>query len=189
MQDTISIAGIAITGSTFADCNNVNGLLTGQISGLLGLGWKPLSASGTTPLLQAIAQGGNLPEQIFSFALRTYSTIQQFYDQQDGGFMIVGGLNNSYYQGNMNWIPIEQPAAYWKIPLQDVNVNGVNLNISNSGVVIDTGTSLIGGPASDVAKIYASIPGSQPVIYASSSGYYSCEFSLGRLILVFPYQC
>lgn len=148
----------------------------------MGLGFRPLAASGATPLVQSLAQGGNLPQQIFSFALRTYSTIEQFYDQQDGGIMTVGGVNSSYFTGNINWIPIDQPATYWKIPLQDVLVGGKSLNISNSGVVIDTGTSLIGGPAAEVAAIYAAIPGSQAVKYQSQSGYYSCTFDFFSLL-------
>lgn len=88
--------------------------------------------------------------------------------------MTVGGTNSSLYTGPINWIPINQPAAYWKIPLQAITIGGVDLGLNSSGVVMDTGTSLIGGPAAAVAAIYAAIPGSAPTTVEGVDGYYLC---------------
>ena len=59
-----------------------------------------------------------------------------------------------------------------------VNSNSISLpSGSSSYAAIDTGTTLIGGPASQVASVYASIPGSTAGT-GNYEGYYIYRVSL-----------
>lgn len=50
---------------------------------------------------------------------------------------------------------------------------GTSTGVSATKAVIDTGTTLIGGPTADVAAVYAAIPNSAAVTVDGESGYYS----------------
>lgn len=53
-NDTISVAGINAT-SNFAACDSVSeDMITGNVSGIMGLGFEALSASKTTPFWQTV---------------------------------------------------------------------------------------------------------------------------------------
>ena len=57
---------------------------------------------------------------------------------------------------------MEQDVVPHSQPLSGLAVNGktVNLSLPNALTAINTSTTLIGGPTSDVATLYSSIPGS-----------------------------
>lgn len=90
--------------------------------------------------------------------------------------MSIGGLNTSLFQGEINWVARTGDRGYWAIPLRNVNINGNSLEgMIASEAVIDSGTSLLAGPPADVARIYAQIDGSRPVVLDGQGGFYSCR--------------
>ena len=93
---------------------------------------------------------------------------------EPGGSFTLGGLNTSLYTGDIDYQSLSQSNLYWTITLSSVTIGIETLNISSSSAaaVIDTGTTLIGGPSSEVADIYAQISGSQ-ALSGSYDGYYS----------------
>jgi len=53
-----------------------------------------------------------------------------------------------------------------------MKVNGNDIPLPHDGIgAIETGTTLIGGPAAVISAIYAQIPGSQP-LSGNRAGYY-----------------
>lgn len=100
-------------------------------------------------------------------------------------FHCGGYLNESLYTGDIDYqaIPGSQ-ASYWlqeimckstcmrflsgcftHVCLSAMTVQGKSISMpsgSASYAVIDTGTTLVAGPASGIAAIYAQIPGSSP---------------------------
>jgi cathepsin D len=77
---------------------------------------------------------------------------------------MTGSTNTSLYTGQIEYLDIPSGAvSYWTLPLTNLTVNSNSVSLpsgSSSYVAIDTGTTLIGGPASQVASLYASIPNS-----------------------------
>jgi len=50
VQDIVQIAGFSVCNQVFAAVNQVtSGLLTSPVSGLLGLAWQTIAASGAVP--------------------------------------------------------------------------------------------------------------------------------------------
>lgn len=143
-------------------------IISGTISGLLGLGWQQIASSNAAPLVQQLASSGTLPAQEFGFALSNTGAS----DGVSGGTLTLGGTNTSLYSGSINWVNLSNE-GYWSIPLQAVTIGNKSLGISASKVIIDTGTSLIGMPSTAVAAIYASIPNSKAVSVDGQPGYHS----------------
>lgn len=98
--------------------------------------------------------------------------------------MTIGGTNSSLYTGNINFITLTQ-AQYWMIPMTSMKVQGgqaITLSGSNQNAVIDTGTTLIGGPQSILDQMYSQISGAVRGSQLSSSlaDYYlirQCRFN------------
>lgn len=88
----------------------------------------------------------------------------------------MGGTNSSLYDGTINFVPLVK-AQYWTIPMTALGTSTgtpITLSGSNQNAVIDTGTTLIGGPASVLDTFYAQIPGSArgSQVEASLQDYY-----------------
>ena len=200
VRDTISIGNFTQPDQVFAACDTLENIVDGTISGILGLGWTALASSGETPLVEALWRNGTLPEGVFGFAFeyvappflprppfpslarpahldclscRTHTFTTTSSPTAPGGTLTIGGVDTSAFSGELNWINIVQPAAYWAIPLQDVRVGGQSLGLTDAAVVIDTGTTLIGAPQSFAEAVYAQVPGSASISLQGESGYYS----------------
>lgn len=90
----------------------------------------------------------------------------------------MGTLNSSLIEPGepINFISVPQGLqSYWLIPMDGLDVNGFSLDLSSQSspnVAIDTGTTLIGGPADEVRQFYNHVIGSSPAT-GSYQGYYS----------------
>lgn len=173
-NDYIAFGGYNVSQQGFALVDEVSsGLLTGNISGMTGLGWKPLAASGFTPFWQNLFQANVLPFPGFAFQLSRFVNISSAASVEPGGSLTIGYLNESLYEPPINYISIPNNLqSYWVIPMDNVNVNGTNVtNVGTPLVAIDTGTTLIGGPSNAVSGLYSLIPGAQAAS-GDYAGYY-----------------
>jgi len=79
---------------------------------------------------------------------------------------MAGSTNTSLYTGEIDYQNVQSlqnTLSYWTLPLTSMTVNSGSVTLpsgSSSLAAIDTGTTLIGGPAEQVAALYALIPGS-----------------------------
>ncbi|GAA5993315.1 hypothetical protein JCM11641_001454 [Rhodosporidiobolus odoratus] len=175
VKDSISIGNYTQPDQIFAACSTLENIVDGEISGILGLGWAQIASSRAVPLVQSLADNGTLPEQVFGFAFETHTFTTASASTAPGGTLTIGGVDTSAYSGEINWIDIVQPAGYWQIPLEGVTVGGSDVGVTDSGAVIDTGTTLIGMPSSAAEAIYAQIPNSQAINLDGESGYYAID--------------
>ncbi|KAJ6659450.1 hypothetical protein lerEdw1_018684 [Lerista edwardsae] len=74
-----------------------------------------------------------------------------------GSVVTFGGIDESYYSGSINWIPVTQQ-GYWQISLDSILVNGQEIACSGGcQAIVDTGTSLLAGPPSGIGTIQNAI--------------------------------
>jgi len=74
----------------------------------------------------------------------------------------MGGTNTNLYTGDIDYVNIpDGQESYWLIPLTGITVNGASVLSGSVNAAIDTGTTLVGGPADAIASIFAQIPNSQ----------------------------
>jgi cathepsin D len=124
-----------------AACDQISsGLLSSPVSGLLGLAWKTIAASGSMPFWQALAMGGDWDNPVMSFTLTRYVCLRhqspgspshaqlghaftRFVNivgassEEPGGIFTMGYLNTSLYTGSIEYTSLVNSGTYWLIPL------------------------------------------------------------------------
>ena len=77
---------------------------------------------------------------------------------------MTGSTNTSLYTGEIDYQDIPSGfVSYWTLAIRNLTVNSNSVTLpsgQSSFAAIDTGTTLIGGPAAEVASVYAQIPNS-----------------------------
>ncbi|XP_063338224.1 pepsin A-like [Pelmatolapia mariae] len=118
-----------------------------QADGILGLAYPSLSASGATPVFDNMMNAGLIDQNLFSVYLSS--------NTQQGSVVTFGGVDINHYSGSITWIPLSSE-LYWQITVDSVTVNG-QVVACNGGcqAIVDTGTSMIVGPQSDIDNINA----------------------------------
>ncbi len=184
--DKVSLAGYTVNNLTFAEAAAVaSNTVEYPTSGIMGMGFQSLSTSGATPFWQVLEKQGVLSQNVFTFQLaRNIDNINpndpNINDiQSPGGVFTLGQIDSNQYSGDISYTNIPnnlqntQGLGYWTIPLDGITVNGNSARIgSNTLAAIDTGTTLIGGPASAVRAFYSQISGSRSAASVNMPGYY-----------------
>jgi len=167
VQDVVQMAGFTVLTQEFGSVTSTShGLLESPVTGLIGLAWRSLSSSGAMPFWQALSSGGSLDSPLMAFQLTRYINSSHVGNLQPGGSLTMGYVNESLYTGSIDYrnIPTSQP-SYWIQQITSLTVQGHSISLPNgsaSYASIDTGTTLVAGPASSIAAIYAQIPDSSP---------------------------
>ncbi|KAG8994193.1 hypothetical protein FRB90_000513, partial [Tulasnella sp. 427] len=97
--------------------------------------------------------------------------------QEPGGSFTIGAVDSSLYTGGIEYVNIPNGwNTWWLIPMTQITMGSSVLNLGSQLTAIDTGTTLIGGPANVVEAIYSQIPNVQRGT-GDNAGYYfyPCE--------------
>ncbi|KAL9649753.1 hypothetical protein ABK040_009568 [Willaertia magna] len=153
-QDAVSVGGLTVKNQVFGEVTSESGLsfLFGKTDGIVGLAFDKISVDGVTPLFYNLVSQGLVDQHLFSFYLSKTPG-------SDASAMILGGSDNKYYTGPMTWIPLSN-RTYWTIKFQDVTVGGQSKNTcppAGCYAAVDTGTSLIAGPALKIGPVLESL--------------------------------
>jgi len=157
-SDNVSMGGFTVQGQVFGLVNQMTvDLTTGTVGGILGLAFKGLANSGATPWWQTLQNEGQWDEPVMSFFLTRSTDASK---DVSGGQMTIGGTNSSLYTGDINFTTLTQD-QYWMIPMTAITVGtqAIPLTGTDQNAVIDTGTTLIGGPRTILDEMYQQIPG------------------------------
>lgn len=165
--DTVSMGGFTVQQQTFLAVNSLTSqLLSGSASGILGLAFSTIASTQSTPFWQTLANTGQLTSPEMSFWMTRFRNVATATEEEPGGVFTLGGTNSTLYTGSIEFLnmPVSTP-SFWLLNLNTMTVQGTNVPVTSATALsaIDTGTTLIGGPTTDVQAIYAAIPGSQTV--------------------------
>ena len=72
-----------------------------------------------------------IDEPVFSFRLGS--------SEEDGGEVVFGGIDTSAYTGPISYVPVRRK-AYWEVELEKVGFGDEELELVDTGAVIDTGS-------------------------------------------------
>lgn len=140
-QDTFQIGDLKVKNQDFAEATSEPGLAFafGRFDGILGLGYDTISVNKIVPPFYNMLDQGLLDEPVFAFYLG---------DTNDGSESeaIFGGVNEKHYEGKLTKIPIRRK-AYWEVDLDAITFGDATAEMDNTGVILDTGTSLIALPS------------------------------------------
>jgi hypothetical protein len=152
-NDSLSFAGmtlpvtLGIANVTSDDFNDF------PMDGILGLS----QATGQYPnFIQSLVASKTLKSNLFGMSLNRES------DGPNTGEISFGSPDGAKYIGSINYTTVSENAeGDWAIPLDSISFAGKDSGITGKLAYIDTGTSYIFGPADDVAKFHALVPGAQ----------------------------
>ncbi|XP_049570373.1 pregnancy-associated glycoprotein 2-like [Orcinus orca] len=162
--DTVRIGKLVDVVQPFALSKAQFGLEHAPFDGILGLGYRSLAIQGTTPVFDNLKRRGVISQSVFAFYLST--------QKENGSIVMLGGVDNSYHKGKLQWIPVSRP-HYWQITMNRITMNGVVFGcVRGCQAILDTGTSFVLGPSRLVTAI-------QMLISASPVGHeyaVSCSY-------------
>jgi len=146
LSSDILTLGTASFRVTFGEATSVAYPVLG--TGLLGLAYRTLSTEHVLPPFWVAWDKGYLDQFLFSWYL------QEDYNQD--GELLLGGIDTNHYTGDIYYTPIVQKEWYVVELAGGVICKGTTYN-SATKAIIDSGTSYLVGPATDVDRIASAI--------------------------------
>lgn len=142
-QDTVQIGDIKIKHQDFAEATSEPGLAFafGRFDGIMGLGYDTISVNKIVPPFYNMLDQGLLDEPVFAFYLGDTNN-----GDGDESEAVFGGVDKDHYTGKMTKIPLRRK-AYWEVDLDAISFGDQTAELDNTGVILDTGTSLIALPS------------------------------------------
>ncbi|RYP32628.1 hypothetical protein DL767_005133 [Monosporascus sp. MG133] len=165
-QDDITIGDITVTGQDFAEATSEPGLAFafGRFDGIMGLGFDRLSVNGIVPPFYNMVNQKKIDDAVFAFYLSGESG-------GDDSEVTFGGVDKDHYTGKITEIPLRRK-AYWEVDFDSISFGNETAELDNTGIILDTGTSLIALP-SDLAELLNKEIGAKK----SYNGQYTIECS------------
>lgn len=144
----MQIGDVKIKHQDFAEATSEPGLAFafGRFDGILGLGYDSISVNKVVPPFYNMLNQGLLDEPVFSFYLSDTAN-----GDDDESEACLGGINKDHYTGDLIKLPLRRK-AYWEVDLDAITFGGETADLDNTGIILDTGTSLIALP-SDLAEL------------------------------------
>lgn len=149
-QDTVILAeDITVSKQKFASVHDAKGMglayIMSTFDGILGLGFDDISVGGVETVFHNAMEQGVVKEGKFAFYLG---------DEMDGE-LTFGGYDETKFVGDdLDWVDLSH-ATYWQIDMDGVNIGSFSSGSTNA--IVDSGTSLITGPSSDISAIASTI--------------------------------
>lgn len=141
-QDTVQVGDLKIKHQDFGETTQEPGLAFafGRFDGILGLGYSSISVKGMVPPFYNMIDQGLIDEPVFAFYLGNAN------DEGDSSEATFGGIDPSHYTGKLTKIPLRRK-AYWEVDLDAITFGKETAELEDTGVILDTGTSLITMPS------------------------------------------
>nr|CAI9705244.1 unnamed protein product [Rangifer tarandus platyrhynchus] len=159
VHDNVRIGDLVSTDQPFGLSMEHSGFEGLPFDGVLGLSYPNISFIGGIPIFDNLKNQGAISEPVFAFYLSK--------SKPEGSVVMFGGVDKSYYQGTLNWVPLIQ-VGKWRVHMDRISMNS-RVIACNDGceATVDTGTSLILGPGRLVDNILR--------LFGATEHYVSCS--------------
>ncbi|XP_036309230.1 pepsin B [Pipistrellus kuhlii] len=141
--DTVTVQNIVVQNQEFGLSENEpnNPFYYSDFDGILGMAYPNMAVGNAPTVMQGMLQQGQLSQPIFSFYFSRQPT------RQYGGELILGGVDNQLYSGQIVWAPVTQE-LYWQIAIQEFAIGNQAMGWCSEGcqAIVDTGTFLLAVP-------------------------------------------
>uniref|UniRef100_A0A915BWS7 Peptidase A1 domain-containing protein n=1 Tax=Parascaris univalens TaxID=6257 RepID=A0A915BWS7_PARUN len=121
--------------------------------GVLGMAWDSISVDSIAQPMDQVFKNPRCKEKLFAFWLNTDES------SPNGGELTLCGMDNARYTGHIVWVPLIAE-GYWQIEADAIRVGHTRVS-GPVAAIVDTGTSLIVGPANGVNKIIRALGATQ----------------------------
>ncbi|KAG0652030.1 Aspartic-type endopeptidase ctsD [Hyphodiscus hymeniophilus] len=150
-NDSLSFAGLTLPVTIGIANVTSNDFSNFPMDGILGLS----QASEQFPsFTQSLVASKTLKSNLFAMSLNRDS------DGPNTGEISFGSPDNTKYTGDIDYSSVSSNAnGDWAISMDGIGFNGKDAGVTGKIAYIDTGTSYIFGPPSEVAQFHAVVPG------------------------------
>ncbi|KAJ8439258.1 hypothetical protein Cgig2_030193 [Carnegiea gigantea] len=159
-KDNVQVGDLTVKDQVFVEATKVGSLslLLAKFDGILGLGFQEISVGNATPVWFNMVQQDLVSEEVFSFWLNRDPTAEV------GGEIVFGGVDPKHYKGDHTYVPITEK-GYWQFEMGDFFIGNYSTGFCKGGcaAILDSGTSLLGGPTRVIAEINHAI-GAQGIL-------------------------
>ncbi|KAM0286073.1 hypothetical protein ACHAQH_001081 [Verticillium albo-atrum] len=151
VTDTIAVAGMelkfkfGVANETSDDFNHF------PFDGILGMS---LSGGESDNFMSIVADSKSLDKNIFCVFINRAS------DGPNTGELSFGECNKDKYTGDFTYTDVGSNNGDWAIPMDGLTYDGKKAGVKGKLAYVDTGTSYVFGPESDVKAFHENIPGS-----------------------------
>ncbi|XP_018314206.1 lysosomal aspartic protease [Mycetomoellerius zeteki] len=118
-----------------------------EFDGILGMSYPQISFEGVTPVFINMIDQGLVELPVFSIYIDRHVNSEKY-----GGELILGGSDPFRYDGELTYINITRN-GYWQFTVDKIRIESSTVCANGCQAVIDSGTSNLVGPSSDVAVI------------------------------------
>ncbi|KAJ7204140.1 aspartyl protease [Mycena pura] len=164
-SDTVSMQSFTVSKQIFVTADDATtGFIQGTASGILGLAFQSIAETRAVPFWQALINDNQLSAPEMSFHLARAPSLAD----APGGTFTLGGTDTAAFTGSIEFhdlAEVEGGPMFWMLRVSGATVQGKSVSISTGNAAlaaIDTGTTGIGGPTADVARIWNAVPGASP---------------------------
>ncbi|ELK30793.1 PREDICTED: gastricsin [Myotis davidii] len=141
--DTVTVQNIVVNNQEFGLSENEpnDPFYYSDFDGILGMAYPNMAVGDAPTVMQGMLQQGQLTLPIFSFYFSRQPT------RQYGGELILGGVDQQLYSGQIVWAPVTQE-LYWQIAIQEFAIGDQATGWCSQGcqAIVDTGTFLLAVP-------------------------------------------
>jgi len=157
---------------TFGEATDEPGLTfkEAKFDGIFGLAFRSISEDNVDPPFYVFEQDGILDQDLFTFYLQA--------DEKQDGELLIGDIDDSHYTGDIFYTPLIHE-TYYMIAMKSATMSGKSITTVQKAIV-DSGTSVIVGPTTDVASVASSVGATEV-----TSGEYEVDCSTTLPDLVF----
>jgi hypothetical protein len=150
-QDTVNVGGANVLNQVFGDATELANFFYNQpLDGILGLAYPSIAADGVTPVFDNMIAQKLVAQPIFGVYLDSSSG-------NSGSQISFGSTVSSLYTGSFAYVPVTQQ-TYWSVAIESVLVNNKAVACtSGCKGIVDTGTSVIVGPTSQVNALLSAL--------------------------------
>ncbi|OSD06723.1 acid protease [Trametes coccinea BRFM310] len=157
--DSVSVAGVSVKNQYFSPVSTLSSMFGTQADdGILGMAFPAISNLRQSPFFNTAKTQGAVKTGVFGFKLA-----------KSGSELYLGGTDSSQYSGSIEYHSVTG-SGFWQIANAKLYI-GTKTIESGIQTIIDSGTTIIYGPPSQVQAFYKNIPGSK--LYDSANGFYS----------------
>lgn len=144
-NDHLTIGDLKIKHQIFGEATNqqTHSFRIHRFDGVFGLGYPALSVYKEAPPFQNMIKQGLVKNPRFSIYIA----------KKGGGELVLGGDDPKHWTGDRIWAKVTRQ-AYWEIGVKRMQMHGVRGVCKNGcSAIVDSGTSVIYGPKTDLARI------------------------------------
>ena len=141
-EDTVKIGDLKLEHQQFAEATSEPGLALafGRFDGILGLGFDAISVNKIVPPFYNMLNQKKIDEPVFAFYLGDANKEGQ------NSVATFGGVDKDHFTGELVNLPLRRK-AYWEVDFDSIALGDNVAELDNTGVILDTGTSLIALPS------------------------------------------